>query len=240
MYPQPQRRKPKTGGAKQQSQSIVTKTCLITGFDKFGDVKLNPTELLVAALPKQIRHKGARIDLAGAVLPTCCTGAWRKLQHMVERVQPGVIVLTGLAQGRTVITVERFALNVRDYPVADNQGHRWTGGPISKNGPEAIRCQLPLDQLERRLRRAGFPCDISNHAGTFVCNETYYRALAYQLAKRALTVVFVHLPLPEDFARSVLSSPTKFKRRDLKTLEQQVGLMTAAVLEVAEFCAEMG
>jgi len=240
MYPQPQRQKPKTGAPKRQSQTIVTKTCLITGFDKFGDIKFNPTEHLVGALPSQIRHKGSSIKVASAVLPTCCSGAWRKLRQIMDKEQPSVVVLTGLAQGRPLLTIERFALNVRDYRIPDNRGHNWLGDAIVKNGPEAIRCPLPLEDMEKRLKKAGFPCDISNHAGTFVCNETYYRALEYHKDHPGVNIVFVHLPLPENFAKSVLSAKTKFKGSDLQTRQQQVGLMTAAILEVAKFCAEHG
>jgi pyroglutamyl-peptidase len=213
---------------------------LITGFDKFGKNKINPTELMVAALPEQITHKGGRIALPTAVLPTCCQGAWRLLQEKISKDEPDVLILTGLAQGRKVITVERFALNIRDYRIADNGGHEWDGDPIHKHGPEAIRNRLPLKKLTRQLEKAGFPCDISNHAGTFVCNETYYRALAYQNEHPEPIVLFVHLPLPDDYAKSVESSKTKLKLRKLKTQKQQIDFMGAAVLEMAKFCLDLG
>src|SRR5580700_2556880 len=111
MYLQPQRDyKSAKRRTRAGSRSLKTRTCLITGFDSFGNNPFNPSEVLVQSLPDQIDYKSGELLIRSAVLPTCCTRAWTKLRAMMRKTEPDLVLLTGLGQRRERLSLERFAL----------------------------------------------------------------------------------------------------------------------------------
>jgi pyroglutamyl-peptidase len=169
--------------------------CVVTGFDAFGEHDSNPSELAVRRLPGILNvDTHCKVVIVKGTLPTCCQGGWEALKELVEKAGDArIILMTGVAGTRNAICLERFALNIRDYRIADNQGHQWKDEAIVRGGAEALRSDLPLRSFADQLNAAGFVVDVSNHAGSFICNEVYYRALA-QFAQEGRQVVFVHFP----------------------------------------------
>jgi len=158
---------------------------LLTGFEKFGDLPLNPSELVVQALKGQALHV--------AVLPTVYDEAGKRIVQLIDRYLPEAVLMTGVAEKRTEINLERFALNVDDAEKPDNSGAQRAGLHIDPEGPTARRTKVRLAPIRDALLAKGMPAVISNHAGVFVCNHTYYCALA-----RRTPALFVHLPMVSD------------------------------------------
>jgi pyroglutamyl-peptidase len=68
--------------------------------------------------------------------------------------------------------------------------------PLVPGGPAAYQTALPLAAWAREIREAGIPCQVSHHAGTFLCNAVLY--LSQHIAReRGLKTqaTFIHLPL---------------------------------------------
>ncbi|MBI4534155.1 MAG: hypothetical protein HY711_09450 [Candidatus Melainabacteria bacterium] len=217
--------------------------CIVSGFDSFGGHASNPSQLVVEALPQSIitTKTNQTIKLTKLVLESCCDKAWNTLQdQLCQLPDPSVpIILTGLAERRNRIGLERFALNIRDYRIPDNFGHQWTDQPIDDNGPEAIRTDLPLPVLSQQLNNLGFLCEISNHAGSYLCNEVYYRCLNFKKnSGYTKTILFVHFPLPESYACLCLQEGLVFERagipENLKTTALKI--FGYALVEIIKFC----
>jgi pyroglutamyl-peptidase len=227
--------------AKSKQRAAKPITCLITGFDAFGKTKYNPSELVVKALPETLSLKGQSVALAGSVLPTCCKQSWTTLKRAWKSADPQVIVMCGMAESRERISIERFALNILDYRIADNSGHQPLGKTIEAEAPDALRTLVPVEKLQKYLQRNGYPCEVSNHAGTFVCNDVYFRALHREVIEGApRLVLFVHLPMPARYAQTVLAnSKRRHDPRLARSRKLQVELLTNAVLEIARFCTEI-
>lgn len=170
---------------------------IVTGFDPFHTHRSNPSQLAVEQLSDTVKiDEATKVRVAKLVLPTCCEGAWEQLQPAVDEISSGpfFLLLSGLADNRDHICLERFALNVRYYRKPDNSGHTHHD-EFLEDGPDAIRTSLPLFELDKLLHRKRIPSDISNYAGTFICNETYYRSLnRWQSNKNCKGVIFVHVP----------------------------------------------
>ena len=171
-------------------------TVLVTGFGPFGPHPSNPSEAAVRALPDRIG--GARI--VTGVLPVEFGRCAEAALDLVAAHSPDAVILTGLAAGRVAITPERVAINIRDTAgaesFADNAGYAPSEVPILAGGPDGIFATLPIRQIVERLGAAGIPAQISNTAGTFICNETMYAvltSLASTPPPRAMAG-FVHLP----------------------------------------------
>jgi len=110
-----------------------------------------------------------------------------------------VVICFGLAEGRTGITPERFAVNMDDASIADNAGHLRIDQPIHPDGPLAFETTLPIKELVAAVRSEGIPAAISLTAGTFVCNHIFYE-MQRALAGSNLRSGFVHVPLMSEMA----------------------------------------
>jgi pyroglutamyl-peptidase len=219
--------------------------CLITGFDAFAGDQFNPSQAIVESLPESLDLPGqdAVIQLAGLVLPTCGNKAWKKLKKSLEKLprnSQSVVILTGLAAIRPNISIERFALNIRDYRIKDNAGHMINGKDIDRNGPDALRTQINLEGVIKQVRRKGLTADISNYCGTFICNEIYYQGLRFQKERQLPhALLFVHVPLPAQYGKRLRQKGTAQALKRSSGKANQLLAMQEAVIEIARYlCAQ--
>jgi pyroglutamyl-peptidase len=218
--------------------------CLITGFDPFAGGSFNPSQAIVESLPEHIRLRKSNliVKLHGLVLPSCGDAAWKRLKKSIDRSPKGtrcVAILTGVAAKRSLITLERFALNVKDYRVKDNNGHHFAGDPISAAGPQAWRSPIAIDDLVKRLRKRGLPADASNHCGTFVCNEIYYHTFNLQrLKKKPEAFLFVHLPMPAGYGKSLRKLGNGRSKQLSRGRANQLLALQEAIIEIAHALCE--
>jgi len=87
----------------------MAKKILVTAFEPFGGKSENPTLRILAALKAP---PGAR--LFKARLPVDGRAVGKKIEYLLARLKPGLVVSLGLAAGETAIRVERFGLNIAD------------------------------------------------------------------------------------------------------------------------------
>jgi pyroglutamyl-peptidase len=166
---------------------------LLTGFEPFGGHTTNPAGEVAKALDG--RAFGAEVVRA-AILPVHHREAAPAVRRLVDEARPGAIVHLGLAGGRARVALERVAVNVMDFEMADNAGYRATGEPCVAGGPVAYFSTLPLEAMLEALTAEGVPAYLSSTAGTYLCNQTMYTT-RHLLAERALDIPagFIHLPL---------------------------------------------
>ncbi|HTF56841.1 MAG TPA: pyroglutamyl-peptidase I [Planctomycetota bacterium] len=161
---------------------------LVTGFTPFGKHRSNPTERL--AREADGRRVGGAL-LAGRVLPTEFRGCDRALDSALRETRPDAVLMFGLDGRRKRLALECVALNVDHAEKPDNAGRQPWRRPIDPRGPTVVESTLPVDRLHSALRRAGMAVAVSYHAGTYVCNHAFYRAV--RRAGRA-RVGFIHVP----------------------------------------------
>ena len=170
---------------------------LVTGFDPFGGSPVNPSWDAIHALNGR-EIAGHRV--VGGEIPTVFGASLQRLQALMEEHRPRLVVCTGQAGGRPAISLERVAINVNDARIPDNAGARPIDLPIVAGGPAAYFTSLPIKAMLQRLIDAGVRAEVSQTAGTFVCNQTFY-GLMHLLSQPAWEGVrggLVHVPwLPE-------------------------------------------
>ncbi|MGC4093689.1 MAG: pyroglutamyl-peptidase I [Polyangiaceae bacterium] len=176
-------------------------TILVTGFEPFGGEQINPSAEVARSLDAT-SVQGRRV--VGVVLPCVFLRAQRMLLQQLERTQPELVICLGQAGGRAALGIERVAINLNDAPIADNAGRRPVDRPVVRGGPVGYWSTLPIKALVQTLTRAGLPAEVSQTAGTFVCNHVFY-VLMHALstpARHAVRGGFVHLPfLPSQVGR---------------------------------------
>ncbi len=70
--------------------------------------------------------------------------------------------------------------------------------PIRANAPAAYFCTVPVKAMVAAMARAGVPAEVSNSAGTFVCNHLIYGVLHHISGREYPTRAgFIHVPFME-------------------------------------------
>ncbi len=176
----------------------MNKKILLTGFDAFGGASLNPSWLAVKELHgRQILGH----TVVAAQLPTVFDASLKELNALLKQHRPALVVCVGQADGRKAISLERVAINVNDAPIADNAGGQPVDTPVKPGAPAAHFTSLPIKAMLTALQTEGIAVEVSQTAGTFVCNHVFYGLMHELATRRALKHTrggFVHVPwLPE-------------------------------------------
>lgn len=146
---------------------------LVTGFEPWGPCRRNASGELA-------------LEFKGIVLPVDWARSVRVLAQALRRRKPRVLILLGLAESRKRLSLEALALNMDFHDQPPLRRHR----PIQSGGPWILEGRLPWARILRRWSDSDIPAALSHHAGTFVCNHLYYRALQ----RFEGPCGFVHLP----------------------------------------------
>jgi pyroglutamyl-peptidase len=178
-------------------------TVLLTGFAAFGGETLNPSWLAVRALHGR-RVAGHRI--VARQLPVEFGTSLQALRRAIRETKPSLVLCVGQAGGRAAISLERVAINVDDARIPDNAGVQPIDAAIVSNGPAAYFTGLPVKAMLAALREAGIPAEVSQTAGTYVCNHVFY-GLMHALRNRRIRGGFVHIPYSPEQARQHPGAP---------------------------------
>lgn len=174
---------------------------LVTGFDAFCGETINPSWQICERLPSEI----AGVRVVTRRLPCEFRRAIEVVAEAIERERPSIVICLGQAGGRAHLSVERVAINVDDARAEDNAGNRPIDEPIAVMGPAAYFATLPIKAMVQAMRVAGVPAEVSNSAGTFVCNHVMYGVLHYVGSTAPATRAgFIHVPYSEE---QVLDKP---------------------------------
>lgn len=160
---------------------------LLTGFDAFGGETINPASEAV------MRLRG-KADVETLTVPTVYYESIRTVAAKIGEIKPDAVVLVGQAGGRTCITPERVAVNRMKSFGCDNRGNNLVG-KIYESGLDRLFSTLPNEALVRAVNAENIPAEISDSAGTFVCNHLLYGTLFYLEKHLPKTLCgFVHVP----------------------------------------------
>lgn len=198
---------------------------LVTGFDPFGGDKVNPAIEAVKRLPKTI--EGA--EIVKLEIPTVFDKSADVVREAIIKENPDVIFNIGQAGGRFGLTPERVGINCDDGRIADNEGNQPIDRVIREDGAPAYFSQLPVKAMVKAIRDEGLPSELSNTAGTFVCNHLMYQTLYLTNTEfKGKRAGFMHIPfLPEQ----VVSRPGT----PAMALEDIVRGITAAIRAIVQF-----
>ena len=191
---------------------------LLTGFEPFGGSESNPSGRVARSM-EGISIAG--IDSHSRILPVDRVHAADALLQALEEVKPDAVLCLGEAPRRPVISIERVAINLLDYPIKDNLGEQVRDIPIRADGPAAYFVTLPVRPILERLTSAGIPAELSLSAGAFLCNQVLYVLLDHLAQQeKAIPAGFMHLPsLPEQVINKSPQSPSMALETSLKAVQ---------------------
>ena len=143
---------------------------LVTGFEAFGGERVNASQAAIKRLPPAIKG----IEFETLLLPTSFARAPAVLANGIACCAPDIVLCVGETGDRHNLCLERVAINLCDARIPDNDGACPTGSRSIEGGPAAYFSTLPLNPMLAALRGAGLASEISNNAGSFVCNHVFY------------------------------------------------------------------
>lgn len=165
---------------------------LLTGFEPFGGEATNPSWDAARLAGKLLRAEG--YDVECVELPCVFGGAARALDDALNKARPAVVVCSGLAGGRAGISLERVAINCDDAAMPDNAGRRPVDEEVVAGGPAAYFSSLPIKAALRELQLSGIRAEVSQSAGTYVCNHVFYSLMHRLSTMPGVRGGFVHVP----------------------------------------------
>jgi pyroglutamyl-peptidase len=176
---------------------------LISGFEPFLDIKVNPTEILVQRLSEnltgsldsnllstfnesldpKVQSFLSHVTWQFVVLPVDYKSSFKVIDQHIEGFKPDLVLATGVAEGRSQPEIERIGINHNSTSLKDNSGLSPISNKISEAGPDGLFCNFDVDQVVSEYQIMGFAEEpayqlkVSNTAGTYVCNSLLYKLL---------------------------------------------------------------
>lgn len=165
------------------------KKLLITGFEPFGGEKINPSWESVTLLPDIIGD----FELTKLEIPVVFGKAAEIVIAKAEEMEPDAVICVGQAGGRTGITPEMVAVNLRFASIPDNEGNQPNDEPCVPGGENAYFSTLPVRKMTATIAENNIPCSVSYSAGTYVCNDLIYHVL-HRFKNAETKACFIHVP----------------------------------------------
>ena len=165
------------------------KKLLITGFEPFGGEKINPSWEAVKLLPEKIGD----FEITKAEIPVVFEKAAETVIAKADELEPNAIICVGQAGGRSGITPEMVAINLRFASIPDNEGNQPKDIPCVQDGENAYFATLPVRKMAEAVSEASIPCSVSYSAGTYVCNDLIYHVL-HHYRGTDIKACFIHVP----------------------------------------------
>lgn len=157
---------------------------LVTYFEPFGGRTTNASKEVVSLLSG---YKTKELPVSWSKIPT-------SLDEIFIN-EPDYLFLVGEAGSYKVISMEKIAHNICNGK--DNDNVNKDNEPIIVGSPDELTTLFDLSKL---------PYRISDNAGKYLCNYTYYLALS---KARTCKVLFVHLPYIEGSGANSLDNLRK-------------------------------
>lgn len=164
---------------------------LVSGFDPFGGEKINPAYEVI----KKIKDNIGSVEVVKLEVPTVFGKSIEVVTKAIDEIKPDFVLNIGQAGGRFAISVERIAINVDDARIADNEGNQPIDTLIDNDGESAYFATIPVKTIVEAIKEQQIPAEVSNTAGTFVCNHLMYGVLNH-IYKNKLNIKagFIHIP----------------------------------------------
>lgn len=198
---------------------------LLFGFEPFLQFKENPSERIVKELNGTMV---AGRKIVGRILPVDYDRVEGMIMEEIRKNKPSIVLGTGLAAGRSLLSVEKIAVNYKGSEEADNNGRKANGTQIDANAPDGLFSTINVEEAVATLNGKGVPATVSLSAGSYLCNYAMF-VIVRESRRKEFRGGFVHLPCDERMASS-----NEYRRYPFMTL----GSMKKGVRTVIECAAE--
>jgi len=167
---------------------------LFTGFEPFTTgqglmLTHNPT----ADIAQRVAQRMPNAE--SAVLPVSFAQTRRVLVGQFDKHEPAVWIGMGYAPHRETLDLEVLAVNVEHCTGVDNDGESPFMRPIVDGAPAAYETRVDVADAVALFAQHGVDLSPAFHAGTFLCNQSFYVACHRVESSAELRLAaFLHVP----------------------------------------------
>lgn len=201
---------------------MKTPRVLLTGFEPFLGEPINPSQILLESIKKDLLIEQ---NVKTLLLPVSFARASELIEAELAANVFDHVILLGQAGGRKNICLERVALNWNETEKPDEDGKTPARGEIIRGQPGAIFTQAPIEKWYALLKDQNVPVEISLSAGGYVCNNVYYKTVSSNL--NAKSVCFIHVPFLPEQVENKVDKPASL---DLSTMELAIKTILNSII----------
>lgn len=187
---------------------------LVTGFGPFPGMPRNPSETLARQVGRLGRNGITGFPVRTLILRTSYAALSESLKPALAE-KPAAVLMIGVAGRATRVRVEARALNRASRLFPDASGRMPKTLRLDREGPAQRAAPIAARALVR-LKRQGVAAIPSRDAGRYLCNASYFQALA-----EPCPVLFLHIP-PVRAAWRRAALPARKRRDPLAVLPRAV------------------
>jgi pyroglutamyl-peptidase len=166
---------------------------LVTAFEPFGGAKDNQSKRLLEAI--NFEH------VSKLLLPVTFKQSFDVLKAHLSIHHYDMIIALGEAPYSS-IAFEHVAINVMHARIPDNVSFQPLNLAIS-NGEMTFPTLLPIDTFKALLAKHQLKYLDSYHAGTYVCNDLFYRLMSHDMT---IPRGFIHVPNDPKYFKETLTA----------------------------------
>ena len=168
---------------------------LLTGFGPFPGVPDNASAQLVLRLVEMARDTFGGVDFVTEIFPADWQAAPERLSELFSKHQPILMLHFGVARAAQGFRIETQGTNTcRMTP--DATGAMPPSLQLLTNGAPAHAVTIPTRDIVEHLAKRQMPAELSDDAGSYLCNAVLYHALLLSRgARRPCQAGFIHIPL---------------------------------------------
>ena len=215
---------------------MVQPVALLTGFQPYGGRGINPSAEVVRRLDSS---EIGSVRVVGRTFPVSYRTLEQNIEQAIAELDPVAVINLGLWPGEPTVRVERIAVNVADFEIPDNEGELLIDEPIA-DGATARIATLPFRAIEGALLDAGIPAQVSNTAGTFLCNATLYCSLrCLERSGKPAPCGFIHLPYMPKQVAAMIAEMREARSLELHQRADVASMSLDAMVEAVRIALEV-
>lgn len=165
---------------------------LVTYFDAFSGASFNNSERIAKTLESRLGGAGSVFEIKLCALKTIFDQAYAQTENCLKNLPDAPLLVIGLGESTCELKPETIMRNNDKTVSPDNAGHERNNTEIVPGAVKALGLRYPLPQMYCALSQSERKAvNISNNAGSFVCNNTAYQMSYYH---PEIQYGFIHVP----------------------------------------------
>lgn len=164
---------------------------LLSYFDAFDKAPFNNSERVALTLNQKLKNH-PEFELKLCALSTVFDKSFAQLENCLKNESQAPALVLGLGEANCNFKIEIAGRNFDKTKGPDNEGNERKSTKILAEGEAAVALNYPLDKMYCSLDHKNRALvEVSNNAGTFVCNNLAYQFAHYYPEE---TFGFIHVP----------------------------------------------
>lgn len=165
---------------------------LVTYFDAFSGASFNNSERIAKTLETRLNGAESLFEVKLCALNTIFDQAYAQTENCLKELSEAPVLVIGLGESTCELKPETMMRNNDKTVSPDNAGNERNNSEIVPGASKALGLRYPLPQMYCALSQSERKSlELSNNAGSFVCNNTAYQMSYYH---PQIQYGFIHVP----------------------------------------------